>query len=226
MSKDLKNKVHIALQILRGEEKYDLQTYGNPLEAAESLLKKVLMNNREQPEAWAALGLCYSYLPTRYPEALLAYKESMRFDISNPSIHYQIGNLFVLSGERGLENISRSPYNDALPFLFKAEKLNYEPKSELLNLIGKCYFRLSDYQNAVLFFEKSIACIDANVFLPSAFFLAAEASEKLADYSKAIEMYQKYMKYFGNFNSEGIPEKIGNLRLRLQAQVGFQGEVE
>lgn len=214
-SKDVVEKrVNKGFRILNGKEKYSLQLYSDPCDAAEAEFREALRIDPNCSVALLGLGRCYSSNPRRYEEAISLFLRAMEAPGTKADASYQIGLTFLHAGGRGLAPLGKNPNEEALRYFKEALESDYSPKAWLYNHIGTAYYRLEEFDEALIWFEKSAESIGSEGgWVPSTYFLAAEACEYLCRFSDAVKWYHRYKEHSHLGDAEEINKRIQNLRI-------------
>jgi tetratricopeptide (TPR) repeat protein len=210
----IEEKVSRGLRILRGKEPYDHAKYRSGLAAAEGEFKDALALNPNSYRALLALGVCYSYRPTKHRDAIEALKQAIDIRPEASEGYYELGVTLFHVGERGSFGDRQPPYEEAVRCFEKALELGHAPKGGIYNLVGTTHFRLGRYDDAIAWFEKSAESLsEEGGWQPSTFFLAAEANELLGRTAEAIRWYELYKKRGLGTDHDEIDMRIRNLRV-------------
>ncbi|MEW6732368.1 MAG: tetratricopeptide repeat protein [Acidobacteriota bacterium] len=187
----IKEKVLRGFNLLEGKEipnVLTIRTYFSPVEAAESEFKEVLQIDSQNYDALVGLGRCCSYDPQKYDYAISVFEQAIKVKPFEATAHYYLGSLFLRMGERKL---TEEFFEKAINYFQKADKLDYKPKTPLYNNLGTALFRIEKYEEAIFYFENAAKYAEEEKrWLPSIFFLAAEACEKLSRNLDAIRWYK------------------------------------
>lgn len=210
----IEEKVARGLRILHGKEAYDHTKYRLGGRAAEAEFKDALSLDPNSYRALLALGICYSYRPTKHREAIEALTRAIDICPDRVEGYYELGLTFLHAGERGSIVGSPNPFEEALRYFEKVLALGYEPRAGIYNLLGTTCFRLGRYEDAIEWFEKSAESVEKDGgWEPSTFFLAAQANEMLGRSAEAIRWYELYKHRGLGTDHEEIDMRIRNLRI-------------
>jgi tetratricopeptide (TPR) repeat protein len=204
--------------ILRGDVEYDLDKFPSRSDAALAKFQEVLTYDPNNYEAWLGTGICQAYWPGKYRAAIQAFKRASQIAPGEAEPYFQLGLTFLRDGEVNYERPMEEGYQHALRYFFEAEKHDYSPKSVLYNNIGTTLYRMGDYADAINWFERSAGRMrDEGTWLPSTFFLAAEANEKTGRFSEAAKWYES-CRDEGMSLGEDLELKIKNLKILANNQ--------
>jgi tetratricopeptide (TPR) repeat protein len=203
-----------GFRILSGEETFDLDKYSFQSEAAKEYFQKALSLDPNCYDALMGMGICNSYDPREYNKAIAAFKRAIEIRPNEAEPYYQAGLIFLLDSDRNYENPIVSGKEEALQHFQKALELGYKPQSWLYNHIGTVYSRMGLYGEAINCFEHSIKYMEnEGTWIPSVFFLAADACETLGKDSEAIKWLVLYKKQNFGSDTEEIDQRINNLKI-------------
>lgn len=210
-AKDISSK---AFKILRKEEEFDLEHFAYRNEAAIAAFKEALSIDPLLVEAWIGLGIAYAYCPNNFEDARSAFMRAQQIDPANAATYYQLGRLYFSHAETNYETATAEEYEKALHYLKEASVQGYHDLGDLYNLMGTVAFRLKRYDAAIAFFQQSVAEANEGAWLPSTYFLAAEANKLNGNLREALRWYESYLSK--GYDDEQVRLKIRNLRAILQ----------
>lgn len=214
MKEILEKKVARGFRILERKEKYDPSRYMGPSEAAEVLFKEVLELDAQCYQALMGLGRCYYYRPYQFTDAITIFKNASLVCPRNAEPFYWIGLIFLHAGERGLALTENDPYDEAIRYFQIALKLGSSQQAWIANHIGTAYFRKGEWEEAIVWFSKSAEKLTTEEgWIPSTYFLAAEACEKIGRFRDAIRWYERYRNHRVSDDEAEIEQRIRNLRV-------------
>ena len=167
----LETIVRRAVNILERREKYDLNVYRTPSEAAEVHFTKGLDLDPNCYAALLGLGRCYSYRPKRYTDALKLFTRAAIVCPNQPEPHYQLGLTLLHAGESGMQLGQGDSFELARDHFEQALELGFVPRAEIYNALGTTSFRMSEYSEAVKWFRLSYDSLTCEGgWQPSTFF--------------------------------------------------------
>lgn len=209
----IEEKVTRGFRILERKEKYDPSRFPGPSEAAEAIFKEALCSDPDCYLALLGLGRCYYYRPTQYSEAISTFQRAITIQPYEAEPYYWIGLTYFHAGERKLPLFGANDvYEEALRYFHKALEMGYEPKAWLYNHIGTVHFREARYEQAITWFQRSADSIKSEGgWVPSTFFLAAEACEYLGRFADAIKWYELYKEYGLQSSHKEVNQRIKKL---------------
>jgi len=198
-----------GFRILNREERYNTSLYFGPSEAAEAEFRAALQLRPDCYSAYLGLGQCYAYRPNQYEDAIRAFEQARLLHPEEPAPYYHMGLTYLHAGERNLLLFGLDPFKEALKCFETALSLGYVPKAWLFNHIGTNHFRMGSYTEAVEWFEKSFDTLKKESgWIPSTFFLAAQANENLGLFAEAIKWYERYIEEGKLGDVEEITQRI------------------
>lgn len=221
MKKLIQEDKHLAQELsssgskmLNGEAEFDLNKYSSPSEAAKEQFQQALRLDPNCYDALMGIGVCRSYDPHEYDKAVAAFKKAIEIRPNESEPYYQAGLIFLLDNDRNYENPMANGKEEALRHFQKALELGYRPRSWLYNHMGTLYSRMELYEEAIKCFEHSVKYMkDEGSWIPSTFFLAAEANELLGKYSEAIKWLKLYKEQGFPGDAQEIDQRIKNIKI-------------
>ena len=148
---DFDNAIQYFIQLLKiNKQDYDtLISIGsilnkqNKFSESEKYLIEALNSGYPNKSLLIQLGISYGG-QEKFLQSLITFKEALKLSLENPIIHYQLGIIYK----------QLDIYDLAIKeFLFYLET-NKKDDITLL-LIGECYMKLKDYNNGIIYFNKS-----------------------------------------------------------------------
>jgi len=162
----------------------DPQKKDNMLREAQSYLRRALEIHPNYKLAYLLLGNSHYYLK-EYDQAIGMYRQTVKLDDSYQDGRRNLG-IALRDGGKYVGETLNDP-TKALNYLLEAEK--YLPTdSETIRLLGVCYGRLGQTQQAIVYFEKEISLAPNNA---STYFNLAIAYQSLGNMQKAQENFEK-----------------------------------
>ena len=214
MTSEAKDILSKAFRILRAEEEFDLDRFAYRNDAAIATFMEALSLDPNMVEAWIGLGISYAYWPNRFEDALSAFTRAQQINPANADAYYQLGRLYFYHAETHHETVGAEEYETALHYLQEAAARGYHDLGDLYNLMGTAYFRLKRYDEAIRCFEQSVVEANEGAWLPSTYFLAAEANKLKGNLGEALRWYESYVS--SGFDDEEVGLNIRNLKIILQ----------
>jgi tetratricopeptide (TPR) repeat protein len=170
---------------------FSMVNYFVASEAAQILFRQAIERDASNYRAWLGLGMCLSYTPKLYGEALDAYLKAKALGPANSEIDYELGLLFLRAGNHKIPLCDLNVYDEALRYFLSARDAGYGPQARICDCIGTTYSRMGDYAEAARWFEEAAEHLEREGgWIPSIFYLGAQAYEALHQYKDALRWYQ------------------------------------
>ncbi len=183
---DLDNALNYYLEVTElNDESYhvfiDIGTILNKknlFERAETYLLKALDCGSPNKNLLMQLGIAYGG-QKKFLQSLITFKETLKFSLEDPVLHYQIG---IIYKELGIFDLAINN------FLFYLESNNTDEIT--LSLIGECYLHMDNYKKAIQFFEKTYR-LNSHY---TALFNIGKCYEKSGDLKNAAKFFKNVIK--------------------------------
>lgn len=170
--------------ITQSSNESDPQKKDIMLREAQSYLRRALEIHPNYKLAYLLLGNSHYYLK-EYDQAIGMYRQTIKLDGSYKDGQRNLG-IALRDGGKYIGETLNDP-TKALRYLLEAEKL-LPTDSETIRLLGVCYGRLGQTQQAITYFEKEISLAPDNA---STYFNLAIAYQSLGNMQKAQENFEK-----------------------------------
>lgn len=170
--------------ITRGTQTEDESDRNTLFAEAQPYLRKALEIHPNYKLAYLLLGNSHFYLG-QYDDAIAIYRQTLNLDPGYEDGRKNLG-IALRDGGKARGEQQNDP-RGALPLLLEAEK--YLPEdSETMRLLGVCYGRLGQTQNAIRYFEKELSLASTNA---STYFNLGIAHQNAGNLEKAKEYFEK-----------------------------------
>jgi tetratricopeptide (TPR) repeat protein len=223
---DVERLVDRGFRILERKEKPDwdgefsMVVHFDPTEAAEIIFRQAIERDASNYRAWLGLGICLSYTPKLLGQALDAYLKAKALGPADPEIDYELGLLFRHAGDHKIPLRDLNVYEEAVRCFLLARDAGYGSQARICDCIGTTHSRMGDYAEAARWFEEAAAHLEREGgWMPSIFYLGAQAYEALHQYKDALRWYQLIkVKGLGSDEetAKWLDEKIGYYKMILK----------